>query len=159
MKKKLDHGIESNTYNPHAYIAGIPTIGDDVWIGPFTLIDARYAMVTIGKGCNVSTGAQIISHSTVHRCVSERTYNTIDTADVTIGEYCFIGSNAVILMGSHIGHHTIVGAGCVIPEKTTIPPYSIVVGVPGKIIGSTKEKTFKAGGRNKISAVRSRAKQ
>ena len=139
MKKTNPHGIDPNPYNPHAWIVGSPVIGEDVWIGPFTLIDALHANVTIGKGCNVSTGAQIVSHSTVHRCISERTYSTIDKGDVLIEEYCFIGSGAVILMGSHIGHHSIIAAGCVITEGTTIPPYSIVAGVPGKIVGSSKK--------------------
>jgi carbonic anhydrase/acetyltransferase-like protein (isoleucine patch superfamily) len=139
MKKAFDHGMLSNQYNVHAWIAGKPTIGKDVWIGPFTLIDALHADVTIGKGCNISTGAQIISHSTVHRCISEGKYKKIDTADTVIEEYCFIGSNASIMMGAHIGHHSVIGAGCVVKEHTKIPPYSIVTGVPGKVTGSTKK--------------------
>jgi carbonic anhydrase/acetyltransferase-like protein (isoleucine patch superfamily) len=118
---------------------GTPHIGKNTWIGAFTLIDALHAHVTIGKGCNVSTGAQVVSHSTVHRCVSEGVYDVIDTGDVTIEDYCFIGSNAVILMGAYIGHHSVIGAGSVITEHTKIPPYSIVTGVPGKITGSSKK--------------------
>jgi len=142
MKKyPLDHGIEPNIYNPHALIIGNPDIGDDVWIGPFTLVDAKHAAVTIGKGCNISTGAQIVSHSTVHRCISERSYSTIDTGPVIVEDYCFIGSNAVILMGCHIGHHSVIAAGCVVTEHTIIPPYSLVTGMPGKVVGSTKKYT------------------
>lgn len=117
----------------------MPKIGRDTWIGAFTLIDAKHAMVSIGIGCNIATGVQIISHSTVHRCISEGIYKKIDTGDVTIGDYCFIGSNVVVLMGSTIGHHSVIAAGCVVPEKSTIPPYSMVAGVPGKIIGSSKK--------------------
>ena len=134
-----DHGIPPNPYNPHAWIIGNPVIGEDVWIGPFTLIDAKHAKVTIGKGCNISTGAQIISHSTVKRCVSERSYPSIDATDVIIEDYCFVGSNAVILMGAHIGHHSVIAAGCVVKEDMVVPPYSLVAGVPGKITGTTKK--------------------
>ena len=141
--KQSDHGIEPNPYNPHAWIVGKPAIGKDTWIGPFTLIDAKHAKATIGKGCNISTGAQIVSHSTVHRCVSEGKYKKIDRADVVIEDYCFIGSNAVILMGVHIGHHSVIAAGCVVTEGTKIPPYSIVAGVPGKIVGSSKKYLYK----------------
>lgn len=135
----MDHGIPPNKYNPHAWILGNPTIGEGTWIGPFTLIDAKHAGVTIGRGCNIATGAQIISHSTVHRCVSEGNYDNIDTADTVIGDFCFIGSNAVILMGATIGHHSVIAAGCVVPERMKIPPYSLVAGVPGKIVGSSKK--------------------
>ncbi len=137
--KKFDHGIPANAYNPHAWILGKPSVGENTWIGPFTLIDAKHANVTIGIGCNIATGAQIISHSTVRRCISERTYSKIDTGNVEIGDWCFIGSNAVVLMGCHIGHHSVVAAGCVVPEGTKIPPYSIVAGVPGKVVGSAKK--------------------
>ncbi len=139
MKRTPTEGIPPNPYNPHAWILGSPVIGEETWIGAFTLIDAKHARVTIGRGCNIATGAQIISHSTVHRCISERRYNQIDTGNVTIGDYCFIGANAVVLMGVTIGHHSVVGAGAVIPEHATIPPYSLVMGVPGKIVGSTRK--------------------
>ena len=139
MKKSFDHGIPPNKYNPHAWILGKPVIGEGTWIGPFTLIDAKHAKVTVGRGCNIATGVQIISHSTVRRCITERKYDKIDTGNVTIGDYCFIGSNAVILMGSSIGHHSVIAAGAIVPEGTKIPPYSIVAGVPGKIVGSAKK--------------------
>ncbi len=137
----FDHGIPPNPYNPHAWILGAPVIGEGTWIGAFTLVDALHAGVTIGKGCNISSGAQIISHSTVHRCISERKYPHIDHADVHIEDYCFIGTNAVVLMGCTIGHHSVIGAGSVIPENTVIPPYSVVTGVPGKVTGSSKKFT------------------
>jgi acetyltransferase-like isoleucine patch superfamily enzyme len=71
--------------------------------------------------------------------VSGGKYKKIDTAATIIEKYCFIGSNAVILMGCRIGHNSIIGAGCVVKEHTKIPPYSIVTGIPGKIIGSSKK--------------------
>ncbi|MDO8658721.1 MAG: acyltransferase [Candidatus Levybacteria bacterium] len=137
--KKIDHGLPPNKYNSHSWIAGNPNIEEDVWIGAFTLIDAIYNSLKIGKGCNISSGAQIITHSTVKRCISENKYNKIESAPVKIGSYCFVGSNAVILMGSKIGHHSIIAAGAVVTEHSVIPPFSIVAGVPGKIIGSSKK--------------------
>lgn len=134
-----DHGLPSNPYNSHAWIAGKPTIGEGTWIGAFTLVDALHAKVTIGQGCNISSGAQIISHSTVRRCISEGKYAAVDSADVTIGDHVFIGTNAVILMGSTIGDHCVVAAGSVVTEHANIPPYSIVTGVPGKVTGSSKK--------------------
>jgi carbonic anhydrase/acetyltransferase-like protein (isoleucine patch superfamily) len=135
------HGIPDNQYNPHAWILGTPKIGEDTWIGAFTLVDAKYAKVTIGRGCNVSSGAQIVSHSTVHRCISQRKYNQVDSADITIGDYVFIGTNAVVLMGASIGHHSVIGAGAVVSEHAIIPPYSVVTGVPGRVTGSSKKYT------------------
>lgn len=138
MLKKDKHGIPQNKYNPHAWIVGDTEIGEGVWIGAFTLIDGTHAKLKIGKGSNISSGAQIITHSTVRRCISERKIDLIDKADTIIEDFCFIGTNAVILMGAKVGHHSVIGAGSVVTERMIIPPYSVVAGVPGKIIGSSK---------------------
>lgn len=133
------NSLPANPYNPHAWILGTPMIGPETWIGAFTLIDAKHDSCSIGRGCNVSSGAQILTHSTVKRCISEGQYAVVDHAPVVIEDFCFIGTNAVILMGCTIGHHSVIGAGCVITEGTTIPPYSVVTGVPGKITGNAKK--------------------
>ena len=126
------HGLPSNPYNPHAWIVGEPVIGDDVWIGAFTVIDGSGGL-TIGRGSDVSAGAQIYTHSTVARCLSERRVDT-ERRPVDIGEHVHIGAGAIILMGSSIGHHSVVGAGAVVREGTVAPPYSALVGVPARII-------------------------
>lgn len=136
--ERFNHGLPPNKYNSHSWIAGNPSIGDDVWIGAFTLIDAVHSSLEIGRGCDISSGAQIITHSTVKRCISENKHKKIESAPVRIGNFCFIGSNAIVLMGSKIGHHSVVAAGAVVPEHSTIPPYSVVAGVPARVIGSSK---------------------
>lgn len=135
----FDHGLPDNPYNKHAWILGNPEIGKGVWIGAFCLIDALYAPLKIGRGTNVSSGAQILTHSTVKRTVSEKRHMDVDSAPTEIGEFCFIGTNAVILMGAEVGHHSVVAAGSVVPQGMVVPPYSIVGGVPAKIIGSSKK--------------------
>lgn len=126
------HGIPENPYNPHCWITGSPVIGEGTWIGAFTLIDGLGGL-KIGRGCDISSGAQILSHSTARRCVTERIYPAIDYSETEIGDHVFIGTNAVILMGAKIGHHSIIAAGTVVLEGTLIPPYSLVAGVPGTV--------------------------
>ena len=75
----------------------------------------------------------------VRRTISERRFEKADFAPVDIGEFCFIGTNATILMGAVIGHHSVIGAGCIVPQFSVFPPYSIVGGVPAKVIGSSKK--------------------
>lgn len=126
------HHLPPNPYNPHAWILGEPEIGDDVWIGAFTVIDGSGGL-TIGHGCDISAGAQIYTHSTVERCVSDRTL-PIRREPTTIGRNVHVGAGAVILMGSQIGDHSVVGAGAVVREGTVAPPYSLLVGVPARLI-------------------------
>lgn len=129
------HGFPANPYNPHCWVTGEPEIGEDTWIGAFTLIDGQGGL-TIGRGVNVSCGAAILTHSTVKRCVTERAWNQVDRKPTVVEDYVFIGENATILMGSRIGHHSVIGAGAVVLEDTEIPPYSLVVGVPGRVVKS-----------------------
>ncbi len=134
-----DHGIPPNPYNPHCWITGTPEIGEGCWIGPFTLIDGIGGL-RIGRGCDISTGAQILSHSTVRRCITEKKYSQIDVGLTVIEDYVFLGTNAVVLMGCHIGHHSIIAAGCVLKEGTVVPPFSLVAGVPGRIVRSIQSE-------------------
>ena len=123
------HHLPENPYNPHAWFVGEPEIGEGCWIGAFTVIDGSGGL-TIGRGCDISAGAQVYSHSTVGRVVSERRLD-IERAATTIGDFVHVGAGAVVLMGSTVGDHSIIGAGAVVPQFTTVPPWSVVVGVPG----------------------------
>ena len=44
--------------------------------------------------------------------------------EVQIDEGCWIGAGCIILRGTHIGAHSVVGAGCIV--KGDIPSYSLV---------------------------------
>ena len=136
---KFDHGFPDNPYNKHAWILGNPEIDKQVWIGAFCLIDSFHKSVKIGCGTDVSSGVQILTHSTVRRALSERRFSDIESAPVEIGEFCFIGTNATILMGANIGHHSVVAAGSVVPQFAVVPPFSLIAGVPAKIVGSSKK--------------------
>jgi carbonic anhydrase/acetyltransferase-like protein (isoleucine patch superfamily) len=125
--------IPPNPYNPFCWIAGEPAIGEGTWIGAFTLIDGLGGL-KIGKGCNISSGAQILSHSTVRRCLSEGRHEKVDCRATELGDHVFVGANAVVQMGARIGDHCIIGAGAVVLEDAVIPPYSLVAGVPGRIV-------------------------
>jgi acetyltransferase-like isoleucine patch superfamily enzyme len=133
MEPQAAKALPTNPYNPFCWIAGDPVIGEGTWIGAFTLIDGLGGL-TIGKGCNISSGAQVLSHSTVRRCVSERKHANVDSKATEVGDFVFVGANAVVQMGARIGDHSVIGAGTVVLEDTIIPPYSLVVGVPGRVV-------------------------
>jgi acetyltransferase-like isoleucine patch superfamily enzyme len=135
----VDHGLPPNPYNPHAWIVGTPTIGEGTWIGAFTVVDGSGGL-TIGRGCDISSGAHILTHSTAKRCVTERRHGEIDKKPVDIGDYVFVGEHSTILMGCTIGHHSIIAAGAVVLEDTIIPPYSLVAGVPARIVRSIEHE-------------------
>jgi carbonic anhydrase/acetyltransferase-like protein (isoleucine patch superfamily) len=67
----------------------------------------------VGEGVSVGHGA------VVHGCVIE--------------DGCLIGMNATVLTGAVVGRDSLVAAGSVVLEGATIPPRSLVAGVPGKV--------------------------
>jgi acetyltransferase-like isoleucine patch superfamily enzyme len=126
-----------NKYNPLAWIRGFEKghvkIGNNVWIGPFCVIDGEYDFVELGDNVNISSGAQIVTHDTSKRCVTGGIYKLIDHSPVIIGKNVYVGTNAVIMKGSVIGDNCIIAAGAVVKENSIIPPFSLIAGVPAVI--------------------------
>jgi carbonic anhydrase/acetyltransferase-like protein (isoleucine patch superfamily) len=61
----------------------------------------------------------------------------------TIEEHCLIGMGAVILTGAVIGKGSIIAAGAVVREKQVIPPHSLVVGLPAKVVREVPDEWAK----------------
>lgn len=57
----------------------------------------------------------------------------------TVEDHCLIGMGATVLNGAVVGKGSIVAAGALVREKQVIPPHSLVVGVPGKVVKSVPE--------------------
>jgi len=58
----------------------------------------------------------------------------------TIGRGALIGIGAIVLNGAHIGEDCMIGAAALIPEGKTIPPRSVVLGSPGKVVRQVSEQ-------------------
>ena len=127
-----DHGFADNPYNQHAWIVGSLEIGEGTWIGAFTVIDGSGGL-TIGRGCDISSGVHIYTHSTVRRCVSIREYNDVDQMPTRLGDAVFVGANATIMMGTSIGDQAVVAAGALVTGD--VDARTIVAGVPARRIG------------------------
>src|SRR4051812_8313290 len=128
----MDAGLPPNPWNEHAWVVGEPTVGEGTWIGAFTLVDGSGGL-TIGAGCDISSGAQIYTHSSARRCVSGRRYDEVERQPVVIGDRVFIGAGAIVNMGVVIGDEAVVAAGAVV--TTDVPARAIVAGVPARVVG------------------------
>lgn len=58
---------------------------------------------------------------------------------VVIEDNVLVGANAVILEGVRVGDHSVIAAGAVVTKD--IPPYSVAVGMPAKVVKRFDEKT------------------
>jgi acetyltransferase-like isoleucine patch superfamily enzyme len=119
-------------------------------IGKYSYISERSYIykTTIGRFCSVGPGLLCGwgIHPTNGISTSPMFYSTkkqngfslsaIDKIDeikqVTIGNDVFIGANVTILNGVIVGDGAVIGAGCVVSKD--VPPYSIAVGSPMRII-------------------------
>lgn len=107
------------------------SLGDGVAIQPFTSLLAKCS-ISIGEGTLLASGVVVVDHD--HYLAEPFTdiKFTGKRAPVTIGKYCWIGANAVILKGVTLGDYCVVGAGAVVTKS--FPEKSIIAGVPARIV-------------------------
>lgn len=128
----MSASLPPNPWNEHAWVVGEPSVGEGTWIGAFTVIDASGGL-TIGRGCDISSGVHIYTHSSAKRCVSGRRFAEVERQPVTIGDRVFIGAGAIVNMGATIGDEAVVAAGAVVTGD--VPARTIYGGVPARQIG------------------------
>lgn len=128
--RTLGFGEGSSIY-ASAYVYGDVTVGAGTWIGPNALLDGSGGL-TIGEGCDISAGAQLYSHDTVERVLSEGR-REISRAPTAVGDHCHVGAGAVVAKGVTIGDHSVIGA-CAFVNRD-VPPFTVAAGVPARPIG------------------------
>ncbi len=52
----------------------------------------------------------------------------------TVGDNCLIGMGAILLNGCVIGEGSLVGAGALVTENKVFPPYSLLMGMPARVV-------------------------
>ncbi len=123
-------------------------IGDHVFIGHFSVVDATYGL-RIGEGCQIGFFTGIFTHSShVAIRLYGREYVNVSeklayfTAPVEIGAYTFIGAHATVLPGTRIGKGSIVSAYAQV--KGEFPDYAILAGNPAQVVGDTRRLDVRA---------------
>ncbi len=119
--------FKENPYHPLVWILGTPDIGEKVYIGAFSEVNATGANVVIGAHCDIASFVTINCADSHLKCIELA--NTIDRKDITLENNVFVGSHCVIKGGVYIGHHSVVAAGTIV-DTGYIPPYSLVIGNP-----------------------------
>lgn len=120
-------GFKKNRFHPMVWILGDPQIGDGVSIGGFSEVNAKGAVVRIGRGCDIASFVSINCADSHKKCIGRS--RDIERKDIIIGENVFIGSHSFVKGGANIGHHSVIAAGTVV-DGVCIPPYSLVYGNP-----------------------------
>ncbi|OGM06990.1 hypothetical protein A2130_03770 [Candidatus Woesebacteria bacterium GWC2_33_12] len=108
-------------------------IGLDTIIGDHAFLDGRDKLII---GNHVDIASSVMIYNSEHD-LSNDDFSAI-IAPVEIGDYVFIGPRVTIMPGVKIGKGAVVAGGAVVTKD--VEPFTIVGGVPAKIIGERKNK-------------------
>jgi gamma-carbonic anhydrase len=120
-----------------ARVLGDVEIGQNSSIWFNTVVRGDVHRIEVGASTNIQDGA--IIHCT-YRKFGTRIGNNVSIAHLAmvhgcvIEDDCLIGMHAVIMDGVVVGQGSIVGAGALVTQHMKIPPGSLVLGSPAKVI-------------------------
>lgn len=133
---------ESAFIHPNATVTGNVIIGKDVYIGPGAALRGDWGRIEIGDGCNVQENCTI--HMFPGKTVILEPSAHVGHGAIIHGgilkRNCMVGMNAVIMDDAIVGEECIVGALAFVPAGMIIPPRSVVVGNPAKIIKTVSDE-------------------
>ncbi len=124
------------------YVAGNAVILGDVvvsrgvnlWFG--VVVRGDLARITLGPGVNLQDGVIVHTDRDAPQDIEEGVVagHGAILHGRRIGADTLVGMGAILLSGSEIGPECLIAAGTLIPENRVIPPRSVVMGVPAKIV-------------------------
>ena len=140
-----------------AAVVGDVTLGDgaSVWFGASLRGDVNW--IEIGKGSNVQDNVTVHVSRGTHPCQIGAGVTVGHNAVVhgcTVEDDVLIGMGAILLDGSVVGAGSLVGAGALVTGGTVIPPRSLVLGSPARVVRELTEAEVAANRANAAHYVR-----
>jgi carbonic anhydrase/acetyltransferase-like protein (isoleucine patch superfamily) len=131
LRRERDHWIATN-----AVVCGaVEILGEaSIWYG--AVVRGDEAPIHIGARTNIQDGCVVHADPGQPNWIGDDC--TVGHRAVVhgsrIGNRCLIGMGSIVLQESEIGDECLIGAGALVPHGAKIPPRSVVVGVPGKVV-------------------------
>jgi carbonic anhydrase/acetyltransferase-like protein (isoleucine patch superfamily) len=125
--------------HPAAVVLGDVTLGARVSVWPTAVIRGDSDRIEIGDDSNVQDGTVVHVDHGIPTIIGKRVAigHRAIVHGSTIEDDCLIAMGAVLLNGVHVGSGSIIGAGAVCTERMHVPPNSLVLGVPGRVVRQT----------------------
>ena len=127
-----------------AYLAdGVVVTGDvvlgsgcNLWYG--TIVRGDLAQITVGETTNIQDGCIVHTDTAVRLTIGPGVVagHMAVLHCSAVGQDTLIGIGARLLSGSEVGAECIIAAGTVVVEGANIPPRSVVMGIPGRVVRS-----------------------
>jgi phenylacetic acid degradation protein len=133
---------ESAFVHPQAVVTGNVIIGKDVYIGPGAAIRGDWGGIVIEDGCNVQENCTIHMFPGITVRLQEGAHigHGAIIHGASIGKNVLVGMNSVIMDRVEVGDECIIGALCFVKADEKIPPRSLVVGNPGKVVKQVSDE-------------------
>lgn len=143
LARQLDAFLRKQpVVGPDVYIAKTAVVLGDVTLGAFSSIWYNAVLrgdinrIVVGEYSNIQDNA-VVHLADEYPCLIGR-YVTVGHSAIvhacTVEDECLIGMGATILDGAVIGAQSIVGANALVTQGTVIPPGSMVLGSPAKVV-------------------------
>ena len=137
--------------HPSAFVApGADVIGrvrlakaSSVWFGCVLRGDVN--RIEIGEATNIQDGS-ILHVDDDHPClISDHVHvgHHVNLHGCVVGRGAMIGIGAIVLSGARVGAEAIVGAGSIVLEGTRIPPRTLAVGAPARVVRHVTERDLR----------------
>jgi carbonic anhydrase/acetyltransferase-like protein (isoleucine patch superfamily) len=133
---------ESAFIHPNATVTGNVIIGKNVYIGPGAAIRGDWGQIIIEDGCNVQENCTIhmFPGVTVILRVGAHIGHGAIIHGASIGRNCLVGMNAVVMDRVEVGDDSVVGALTFVAADTIVPPRSVIVGNPAKVVKQVSDE-------------------
>jgi carbonic anhydrase/acetyltransferase-like protein (isoleucine patch superfamily) len=128
-----------------AVVIGQVTLGDDVSVWPGAVLRGDMDFIQVGARTNIQDGAVFHTDTGYPAIIGEDCVvgHQARVHACKVGNRCLIGIGSIILTGAEIGDECIIAAGALVPEGKKIPPRSLVMGMPGKVVRQVTDEDVK----------------
>lgn len=147
--------------NVHFYHDGMIKLGKNTIVRRWVVFNPWGGKITIGENCSINSFSHFSGNGEIEignnvliatQCViisANHNFNRVDIpireqgetrSKIIIEDDCWLGAGVRILSGVKIGRGSVIGAGSVV--NSNIPPYSICVGIPARIIRNRNESEY-----------------
>jgi phenylacetic acid degradation protein len=122
--------------HPSAVIIGDVTIGAGVYVAPCASLRGDLGRIVIGAGANIQDCVVVHGFPRVDTTIEEDGHigHGAIVHACTLRRNVLIGMNAVVMDLAVVGESSIIAASAFVPAQCQIPPRSLAVGVPAKVL-------------------------
>jgi carbonic anhydrase/acetyltransferase-like protein (isoleucine patch superfamily) len=127
---------------PGAVVLGEVTLGREASVWYHTVIRGDSAPIHIGDETNIQD-LSLVHVDQDAPCIVGRRVGVGHRAILhgcTVEDECLVGMGAIVLNRVRVGTGSVIGAGAVLPEGMEVPPGSLVLGVPARVIRPVDER-------------------